>query len=91
MTGEPYKGFAPPVSKKNVHNYWCYRYYSIYGIYNNYINLNRYEELLRKMGEKGESYDAIIRKLLHEANWKVLDERWNTILHNDEFIPLDAL
>jgi hypothetical protein len=43
------------------------------------------------MGEKGESYDVIIRKLLHEANWKVLDERWNKILQNDEFIPLDAL
>ena len=49
------------------------------------------KELLRKMGEKGESYDAIIRKLLHEANWKVLDERWNKILDEDEFIPLDAL
>ena len=49
------------------------------------------KELLRKMGEKGESYDAIIRKLLHEANWKVLDERWNKILDTDEFIPLDAL
>lgn len=43
------------------------------------------------MGEKGESYDAIIRRLLHEANWKVLDERWNKILDTDEFIPLDAL
>lgn len=43
------------------------------------------------MGEKGESYDAIIRKLLHEADWKVLDERWNTILDDEEFIPLDAL
>jgi len=49
------------------------------------------KELLRKMGEKGESYDVIIRKLLHEANWKVLDERWNKIVQNDEFIPLDAL
>ena len=49
------------------------------------------KELLRKMGEKGESYDAIIRRLLHEANWKVLDERWNKILDTDEFIPLDAL
>jgi hypothetical protein len=49
------------------------------------------KELLRKVGEKGESYDAIIQKLLHEANWKVLDERWNKILNTDEFIPLDAL
>jgi len=49
------------------------------------------KELLRRAGEKGESYDAIIRKLLHDANWKVLDERWNKILTTDEFIPLDAL
>jgi len=47
--------------------------------------------LLRKMGEKGESFDAIIRKLLREANWKVLDERWNNIVDEDEFIPLEAL
>jgi len=47
--------------------------------------------LLRKMGGKGESFDAIIRKLLREANWKVLDERWNNILDEDEFIPLEAL
>ena len=52
---------------------------------------NDTKEHLRKMGEKGESYDAIIRKLLHEANWKVLDERWNNILDEDEFIPLEAL
>jgi len=43
------------------------------------------------MGGKGESFDAIIRKLLREANWKVLDERWNNILDEDEFIPLEAL
>jgi len=49
------------------------------------------KELLRKMGGKGESFDAIIRKLLREANWKVLDERWNNILDEDEFIPLEAL
>ncbi len=49
------------------------------------------KELLRRAGEKGESYDTIIKKLLHEANWKVLDERWNKILTTDEFIPLDAL
>ena len=49
------------------------------------------KDILRKMGEKGESYDAIIRKLIQEANWKVLDERWNLILKNDQFIPLESL
>lgn len=49
------------------------------------------KELLRQLGEKGESYDTIIRRLLHEAAWKRLDAHWNTILEHDEFIPLDAL
>ncbi|MBR1369515.1 hypothetical protein RJ53_08430 [Methanocalculus chunghsingensis] len=49
------------------------------------------EEMLRRAGEEGESYDAIIRRLLCEVHWKSLNERWNTILEKDEFIPLDAL
>jgi len=42
-------------------------------------------------GEKGESYNNIIRKLIKEAGWKKLDNRWNKILENDEFISLDEL
>lgn len=49
------------------------------------------KEMLRKLGEKGESYDSIIRKLVEEASWKELDDRWNKILTEDEFIPLDEL
>jgi hypothetical protein len=49
------------------------------------------KELLRRMGEKGESYDAIIRRLIDEAGWKSLDDRWNAILEGDEFIPLESL
>jgi hypothetical protein len=49
------------------------------------------KELLRSLGEKGESYDAIIRRIIREAAIKKLDERWNAILENDEFIPLDEL
>ena len=49
------------------------------------------KELLRLLGEKGESYDDIIRKLLKRSAWKKLDERWNKILDGDEFIPLDEL
>ncbi|KUK70352.1 MAG: hypothetical protein XE11_1668, partial [Methanomicrobiales archaeon 53_19] len=48
------------------------------------------KELLRSAGKEGESYDAIIRKLLSEVNWKNLNERWNTILETEEFLPLDA-
>ncbi len=49
------------------------------------------KEKLRQLGQKGESYDAIIRKLIQKAGWSRLDERWNTILTEDEFIPLDEL
>ncbi len=49
------------------------------------------KEMLRHFGEKGESYDHIIRKLIKEASWEELDKRWNKILAEDEFIPLDEL
>lgn len=48
-------------------------------------------EMLRAMGEKGESYDTIIRRLIREAGWKKLDARWNRILEEDAFIPLEDL
>ena len=49
------------------------------------------KEMLRKLGEKGESYDTIIRSLIEEIGWERLDERWNKILKEDEFIPFDEL
>jgi len=49
------------------------------------------KELLRHIGEKGESYDLIIRKLIEEVGLKELDSRWNKILAEDKFIPLDEL
>lgn len=49
------------------------------------------KEMLRKLGEKGESYDSIIRTLIEEVNWKRLDDRWNRMLEEDKFIPLDEL
>ncbi len=49
------------------------------------------KEMLRHLGEKGESYDVIITRLIKEVSWKKLDERWNRILEEDEFIPLDEL
>lgn len=48
-------------------------------------------DLLRDLGNKGETYDEIILRLLKDAGWKHLDTRWNEILENDEFIPLDEL
>ena len=49
------------------------------------------KETLRQCGEKGESYDHIIKRLISEAGWKHLDDRWNRILENDDFISLDDL
>lgn len=49
------------------------------------------KEILCQLGEKGVSYDKIIRKLIKKAAWKKLDERWNRIIEEDEFISLEEL
>lgn len=49
------------------------------------------KEALRHLGEKGESYNIIIRRLITKSSWKELDERWNKILKEDDFIPLEEL
>jgi len=49
------------------------------------------KEILRRCGADRESYDHIIRKLIEKAGWEKLDNRWNRILAEDEFIPLDNL
>jgi len=48
-------------------------------------------EIIRTLGERGETYDSIIRRLIQEAGMKNLDSRWNFILEKDEFIPLEDL
>jgi predicted CopG family antitoxin len=49
------------------------------------------KELLRKMGSKGQSCDEVIRDLIEKASIKELDARWNRILEEEEFIPLDEV
>jgi len=49
------------------------------------------KDALLKIGNKGETYDSIIRRLIKNFIWKKMDEKWNEILKNDEFIPLDEL
>lgn len=49
------------------------------------------KEMLQRLGHKGETYDDIIRRLIEDAGWANLDERWNEILDSDEFIGLDEL
>ena len=49
------------------------------------------KEVLHKHGEKGESCDYIIHKLIEEVDWRASDNRWNRILETERFMPLDEL
>lgn len=49
------------------------------------------KKALLKIGTKGETYDFIIKKLIKRFAWKKLDDEWNKILSNDDFITLDEL
>jgi hypothetical protein len=49
------------------------------------------KKALLSLGTKGETYDVIIKKLIKRYAWKKMDERWNKILAEDEFIPLEEL
>jgi len=49
------------------------------------------KEMLRKLGAKGQTYDEVIKELIERASIKELDERWNKILTDEKFIPLDDL
>ena len=49
------------------------------------------KELLQKLGSKGQTYDEVIRDLIERASIQELDNRWNRILEEEEFIPLDEL
>ena len=49
------------------------------------------KEMLRRIGSKGQTYDEVIRELIERASIKELDARWNHILEDEEFIPLDEL
>jgi len=49
------------------------------------------KEMLRVLGEKSDTYDTIIRRIIKEAGIKRFDIRWNTILENEEFFPVEEL
>ncbi len=49
------------------------------------------KEMLRRFGSKGQTYDEVIRELIEKASIKEHDARWNRILEEEEFIPLDEL
>jgi len=48
-------------------------------------------EMLRRLGSKDQTYDELIRELIERASIKELDARWNRILEEEEFIPLEKL
>ncbi len=49
------------------------------------------KDILRKLGSKGQTYDEVIRDLIERATVPELDARWNRILEEGEFIPLDEV
>jgi len=49
------------------------------------------KKALLDLGTKGETYDTIVKKLIKRYAWKKMDERWNKILAEDDFISLDEL
>lgn len=49
------------------------------------------KEMLKQLGRKGQTYDDVIRELVEMASIADLEKRWNRILEEEEFIPLDEL
>ena len=49
------------------------------------------KEMLRKLGSKGQTYDDLVRDLIERASIKEMDVRWNRILDEEEFIPLEKV
>jgi len=49
------------------------------------------KEHLRRLGSNGQTYDEIIRDLIERASIRELDARWNRILEEEDFIPLETL
>lgn len=47
--------------------------------------------MLRKLGSKGQTYDNLVRDLIERASIKEMDVRWNRILDEEEFIPLEKV
>jgi hypothetical protein len=48
-------------------------------------------DLLKKYGQKGETYDELIRRLLETAEQVEFAKRQRRILAEEEFIPLDQV
>ncbi|MGI0148121.1 MAG: DUF7557 family protein [Thermoplasmata archaeon] len=43
---------------------------------------------LKRLAEKGETYDALLRRMIRDAEARILYEREKRILETEEFTPL---
>jgi len=43
---------------------------------------------LKRLATKGETYDALLRRLVEDAEMRMLYEREKRILETEEFVPL---
>ena len=48
-------------------------------------------DLLKQFGQKGETYDQLIRRLLLVAEQVAFANRQKRILEDEEFVPLDQV
>jgi hypothetical protein len=48
-------------------------------------------DLLKRYGQKGETYDELIRRLLEMAEQFEFARRQKRILEEEEFVPLDQI
>ena len=48
-------------------------------------------DLLKRFGQKGETYDDLIRRLLEIAEQMEFAQRQKRILAEEEFVPLDQV
>jgi predicted CopG family antitoxin len=46
-------------------------------------------ERLKQIASKGETYDAVLRRLIEVSEARMLHERERRILETEEFVPLD--
>lgn len=46
-------------------------------------------EQLKRLASKGETYDGLLRRLIEDAEARLLYEREKRILETEEFVPLD--
>ena len=44
---------------------------------------------LKRLAAKGETYDALLRRMIEDAEMRMLYEREKRILECEEFVPLD--